>query len=454
MFILKLKDKLDEIFKRNAPPKEGSEYGKEVDLKLNDNVIIEAKYRCYAKRRYLTYLVRKLVRQRMEKDHDDLELTDQILADIDEKVNVWKDRFSDIEDLYKEAYSPEYIVDRLNLVEINDKIEENVKYMHPELKMNDSFTNRALFIWDIVWSLLAIYNDKELKPIFDSSVGTMENTKAREMFFDNVERRLRKIERMRYNVSTRLESEGYLGLDVPDGHTLRMFEYPDDFTWFLPEYRKARTEIKAKANTVWRYSTHPLLSKDNVLYGDGIENPLTAIENIFQPSHNDLDWEDPENRNIAYCDRVIHILHLEDLASYLKRKFGHSVANNKLKQLIDRISIILSWRSDGNYIGTGINDPYFERLEKENEARMDELIPGDHIYIRSHPAYVGVAKTFAWRLENVLVMRIEGTSIPGSIQVQGHGAGPYKLGKMQTHMTNEFVLGHKILNAFGNPPGF
>lgn len=386
--------------------------------------------------RYIQYRCRKLVNSGERKDYGNLELTSEEIEKIDLEVARLKARLSAVESLFLDALRNDG--DRLKLTQINTEISKPDKYYnHDAFKMVDPFTNRALFVWDIVWGLFAVYYEK-LSPAIEPSATSKARSEARNLIFKNVERRLRKIERMRYNVSARLEGD-----DLPetgsgtDGHSLRIFEYPLEDEGIIP-------------GDFWQHPTNSdgqITSKvDFVLTPRGESDPLAAIKWIF-PDDRSTGWARVERRTFNYCDKVIHILHLEELAGHLIRNGNEGTASSSLQKEVKegnprRISIVSSFTSKG-VIGSGRPlqdnpetepDPYFEYLK---DARMDELIPGDHIIVYSHPAFNGVSKK-EWRLENALVTRIGGTTLPRDIEVQGHDLGPYEFGSMQHDLLDLF----------------
>jgi hypothetical protein len=344
---MRLRDKLNEVFAYI-----------ELEEKLPVTVVsgdesvttyIPAIDRWVVKFHYLEFMCRKIVRFTMnEDDHQNLILSNSAIEKIDNDLPDYSELFPLIKNLYMDALNND--VDRLNLSIIRDKVHNNPdhKYEIPILKMLDPYQNRALFIWDIVWGLLTVYggkdkngNDKILEPVFNSSASGHNN--ARNLLFMNVERRLRKIERMRYNVSGRIGGDVFPFLTGQDGHTLRLFEYPKPFRatryWVPSNYWEQEGETP-------NFKLSPT----------GRQDPIAAIKSLFRQDE-PSGWINVEARTENLCDKVIHILHLEELALHLERSLLQPGATNRLKHHVDtenenRIAIVSSFTNSGS-IGSG-----------------------------------------------------------------------------------------------------
>lgn len=385
-----------------------------------------------AKCRYLAYFCRKYIRSQTGViiDSNNFQLNTAQESGLNTEATTVKGRFATIETLYTDAVNND--VDRLDLTLIEQKVFNNKRYLVEELGMIGLYKNRALFIWDILWGLMSVYSDF-VSIIFTNSTGA-ESTRIKNLIFENIERRLRKIERMRYNVSARFDND-----DLPpsgtglDGHTLRIFEYPIDKP-FMSGHRWANPTNDAG---------DIVDDAEFILTSAGLANPDMAIAEIFRPS-DPLGWINVEARTFNYCDKVIHILHLEELLKHLERLHGPTDARSRLLAEVQtgydrRVSIVSSFTNRG-VLGTGrprldgtLNDPYFVF----HDERLDSLIPGDHIILYSHPAYIGVAKE-PWRLENFLVTRLKGTKIPCDLELQGHGVGPDSFDIAQKELLRNF----------------
>lgn len=438
-----LNKKLSDVYERHVPE---SGPGAERDLREGSALLVPAEDRRSGKRRYLGYRCRQLVRERLSvDDRGDLDLDEGRAAEIDlsSEIDLLASeivlQFGAIEDFYKQMLNRES--GRLDLTEDGEIHKAIVmrpgKYRHAALRMWPPRKIRRLMIWDIVWGILAVHKDL-----------ARANEEHRDSIVETIERRLRKIERMRYHVSrdavtdtTSVSDRRLTGPanDRRDGHLLRMFEYPEHG---YPE------RVGGAAKGYWDHerdsSGDPTDLQEFVLIPpngqpNGVEDPLAAIQGIFTPADTSRGWRSIEDRTVNYCDKVIHTLHLEDLAQHLIRKTGTAAASQTLETLASsgwpkRLSIVTS-RTTPGAIGSGRNDDaYFELLE----GRIDELIPGDHIYLRSHPAYHGVSRG-AFRLENSLVTRILGTKLPRDVEVQGHGLGPYRFAVLQRELVEGFI---------------
>lgn len=293
--------------------------------------------------------------------------------------------------------------------------------------------NRLAFIWDILWGLTAI-TDKvvDFQGVLNIPLTGLDNE-----FFELIERRLHKLERMRYNVP----GVGGVGdtdpVEVPN---MILFCYPDSDDCPIEtcsiggeSYNPATDE-----NSDWE---HYLRAKQNAYACDFrliASDPRIAIERIFNvPLTSGGTRRDDSAKTRNYCDKVIQILHLEEVVDYLRRTARSDISLNPLKVLIVSsftwVDLVGSGKSNPDDMDS-TGDPFFEQLE----VRIDELIPGDHFILRNHPIYQAlVGEGAAWRLENALVSRIRGRSLPSDIEVEGHGLGPYPFRSMQADLLAE-----------------
>src|SRR5207249_1968890 len=130
-------------------------------------------------------------------------------------------------------------------------------------------------------------------------------------------------------------------------------------------------------------------SGDNyVFYLQDTADPVRAIEDLFTPSN------DYKNRNLLYCDQVIHILHMEALlwarkkrntnTAWLSNFIGNDPSLGKLRIFVpfwDGVTdptkpaaVYLAAQTDGTFFD-------FKRIH------ASELQLGDHLIIYNHPAY-------------------------------------------------------------------
>lgn len=317
-------------------------------------------------------------------------------------------------------------------------------YRSHALKMRTPRRNRSEFVWSILWGLVA--ND----------IRWLDHESD---LFAHIERRLRKIERMRYFVSI-AASVRTRSIDAQgrDGHVLRMFEYP---TTGYPRKLGGRGDEHWTGAVVGILKNFPPGSSVEAI---GANSPVDAITALFQEPDEPHGWGSVIGRHFNYCDTTLQMLHLEEVAAHLEATntdpnqralqlieeaaSPSADANTKATQRRFRFSIRSSWQVPGSSqstIGTGVSpdqalnrvgDPFFEFSE---DVRIDQLVPGDHIVVRSHPAFYGVS-TSAWRLENFLVTGFSdkrvGRQVPNGLELQGHGAGPWMLPQAQRKLVN------------------
>jgi len=401
------------------------------DLK-DGNAVVEKQHRMDAKARYIAFRCREFLRNNgAAADTSNLDIDEDLSAALrGEVMSAAVADFLRIEEAYHAALTNSSSV-RLNLDEIKIAIDNNPIYRKPLLRMVNPERNRSHFMWDIVWGLTT--NDRRW---LDHS----------SLLLEHVERRLRIVERMRYHVSTPQKGR-HIDDNGQDGHTLRRFEYP------RKRPQRYDTRVGGKAGPHWAgwpgaevFRLFGLISSESDSLPPnaqiGANAPATAINALFQTP--DGGWEKFGNRTINYCDKVIKILRLDEVAGHLTGTLGEAGANTHLKGLMDeasgnlaarntRINIDSPWAPPDtplSSIGSGVDpnstlgrigDPFFEY---KAAVRLDQLVPGDNLIIRSHPAWFAVS-TGAWQMENYLVTRVMGRTLPEGIEVQGHGAGPW-----------------------------
>lgn len=369
------------------------------------------------------------------------QLTADEEKEIDSSIANLSSRFKNIEKLYDSSLKND--VDRIDLKQIALEVVRNDRYKPEVLGMKKPYLNRAVFIWQILWGIMSTYYDKTLALQDDISSQSNENMKKN--VFDEIERRLRVIERMRYNVSRHLSDRDISrsGVNRVDKHTLRLFEYPDG---------SLNLKVGGKGEDYWEKKTG--LPADEFFLKDSVKDkPVDAIKSLFKPPNSSQPfikwWEKIESRNINYCDRVIHSLHLESLAYYISR--NTTDPNKYLKDIIDthpafveKLGVYTGPKYPGA-IASGLprsrweTDLFFERLK----VKFLDIIPGDHIILLNHPAYYGLSKG-AFGLENAIVTKIKGEILPLGFEVQGHGLGPYSFVLMQKDLIEEVKKRLKI----------
>lgn len=303
-------------------------------------------------------------------------------------------QFPEIESLYDEAV--DYTTDekRLNLEKAGRLLGRG----------NDPRTFRKKVIWDVVWGLIA--SEPEW---FLGKDGRLVAAPKRALIKEQTERRLRMIERIRYNAEP----------DRLPLSELQVFAYPTDSCRVGGKTYDSSTKDNPDWQQLW--IDHPddfkLVATD----------PTAAIKAIFEAK----EVGGRAVMTMHYCDHVITIIQLEALVESLERTHNPE----QLAQYEDRIGIITGWMPyNAGRIGSGVaGDPFFER----KRVRIDELVPGDYFQVKNHPAYQAFAiEGDVWGLENALLTCIKDIAVPGSFEVQGHGLGPLSFRQMQAHLVN------------------
>ena len=345
---------------------------------------------------------------------------------------------------------------------------------YKQLKMKWPVVRRRRYVFGLVWSLCR--NDPSLQG---------DDNASRERLMGHVSRRLRKIERMRYYVSVEYD-RAWRDRDNSEGrwfdhHVMRLFEYPqvNDSARFrhilgtppagtppdAPQWKLSgnmwitKARPSPTASVYWDVTEND--AKDFVLNAKGRANPVAAILSFFEaanpedfadfPSNRKKGWRQFSSRTWNYCDRVIHILHLEEWLYEIFRLAGGSIDNWKeptspsntvlTAALADptkgpdyiRVALVQS-ATNAKFVGSGSDaDMGFEK----KEIRVDELQLGDHLVQWNHPAYSALSDE-PFRLENSLVVDFKGTELPQGIIVQGHGMDPVSFGDMQATMIDRF----------------
>ena len=269
------------------------------------------------------------------------------------------------------------------------------------------------------------------------------------------DRRLRIVERMLYDVG-RVEKADILWRQAqidanPGGPWIdgknRIFEYPRvPEKFFLVPCRPDPTTGACQAPmTGWRahqdtglligpMRTNPLTTaawrpdpadpdKFNLLYTAGsLADAVTAVLSLFTPSTNFLD------RNLLFCDQVIHALQLEALVfSRQKRQPAAKtwLDTERAAKPAGWLRISSPFGVDKQFLASKREPAHFEFAT----VRATDLQPGDHLIIFNHPAYENATIAGAWKLENAVVVQ----SHP-KLLMQGHGSLIHDMDGMKRDM--------------------
>jgi hypothetical protein len=168
--------------------------------------------------------------------------------------------------------------------------------------------------------------------------------------------------------------------------------------------------------------THP----DYCFYLKAGSDPVKAIEDLFTPS------KDYKDRNLLFCDHVIHMLHIEALLWAKKKRSADTSwlasyigGNPSLGRLRIHIPIwngpaFLAGQNDGTYLE-------FQRIH------VSGIQVGDHLIVYNHPAYDKATVGGVWRLENAIAVIVY-----PRLLFQGHGTNPLTLDQMKQTMIGLF----------------
>ncbi len=280
-----------------------------------------------------------------------------------------------------------------------------------------------------------------------------------EMLHRIVDRRLRIVERMLYDVG-RADNRSWKSVAAagPWTDTLeRIFEYPrvpksvfvrscnpDDANfgfcrapmtgWRRPVDGYDLTgpnRAGPAASASWVKNPTETYSFEYTRPATTAPDSVTAIEQIFTPSTDYL------KRNLFYCDQVIHSLHLEALTfSETKRRAAgdHTWLEKEVKANGPgwlRVYYQFGTKDKDSFLAGDHEKSswYFEQLQ----VRQDDLQVGDHLIVYNHPAYDHITLHGVWRLENAVVVQ----TLP-ELEMQGHGSYVFSIGGAQRAMAKLF----------------
>jgi hypothetical protein len=337
----------------------------------------------------------------------------------------------------------------------------------------DMIEARRLYTLAIVWRAAALHDDL-WQPSSDGHTATLKVPQMNEI----LDRRLRMVERMAYNVSDSGALGGarwpatLTGATGPwrDGFRVRLFEYARvprtarfvnaigssniETDRSKPPYSTPKPWRVGERGTRLEYNVPPYpglffpasqaphwTSSSSSGYHRRLHpNGQTAaqvIDDMFTPNP-PTKWEDWWGRTWLFCDHCIAALHLEALLLGKRRRDGNDNAfNNILSSNSDYIEL-------GAFVGVGApqdrnrlmadnDDPYFNNIV----VNVNDLQIGDQLIFWNSFIY-GMISIGDWRLENALVMtldsdergsiRISGTPPSLQLSLQGHGTGMIRYG--------------------------
>ncbi len=438
------------------------------DLKEDDVIIVNKRIRGDVKYRLLEYRCRKYIRINIlngDEETNSSNITSNEQQSIRQLVTLLSTQLNTVEVFY------------LNRIYKNTPSDMRIQIDEFKMKTkykNDNLQYRRNILYQILFSLVAIYCGEEIDNI-------LLNNDLKEKLKDNIERRLRIIERFRYFVGGDKDVKGRLVNSA--------FKYPPsgmrysriqgispslDLMKWVRISESISTEIDhygcSDENNIknsWWHQIHPeykisvtttfpahkvgnlldwkdfSLTECSKKNSSRIFRAITGILTIpIDPDSNEPLPSDVIQKfytTYTYCDRVIHIVHLDELAVFLKKKNKENLLNDFGQN--DRIAIINPWREESNFIGTGDqNDPLYERIYN---LRFDEVIPGDNIVIINHPLYKGT-RMGSWQLENAIVTDMQGITMPDDIEAKGLGIGPNLIRYIQQHLAKSIYYTYWI----------
>jgi hypothetical protein len=334
---------------------------------------------------------------------------------------------------------------------------------------------RRLFTQAIIWRAAAI-EDEIWEPSADGRSATLKTAALNEL----IDRRLRLVERMAYNVASASALGGARwprtlpGATGPwrDGFRVRMFEYPR-----VPKIRQFNAVLSG--SPIWRLGERGTRYEYEVAQEDanleqrfaGIRFPPSqiphwrspgsrsyrqflapsgrtaaqVIDDMFIPTPADK-WEDWWGRTWMWCDHVIAALHLDSLLLGRRRRDGNDTRFNDLIDG-DYVSIgavvgAASRALDVDRLMADDDDPFF----LNTVVPVNDLQVGDHLIFWNSFIY-GMISTGDWRLENALVMTIDsdprsGIQMAGNppslqLSLQGHGTPRFPYGRYTGHIADK-----------------
>jgi hypothetical protein len=362
----------------------------------------------------------------------------------------------------------------------------------------------------IVWRAAAIHALQLWTPSANGKTATL----ATAAFDQLVDRRLRTVERMNYNIASARSwgGPGKLSITGPDGPWLdgfrvRMFEYPrvpntqiyrtaigaklrpaghralfdGAYDWaYSTDNKRLEREVPPKPGAYFRAPTVAVPARDDLrrhihqdpgpdpdpdriwrsLYRLRIQPvaPTTKAQVIDLVFRSHVDWWE---RTWIWCDHTIAALHLESLLHAIRRRTGSDAEFNTIGAAKPpgymSFDAVVDGHGSDEFLTDSGDTRYFENLTVD----LADLQVGDHLIFWNSPLY-GVLSDGDWRLENALIMDVD--SDPGAATVnvdglvmQGHGTGEKIYARFQReiagHLKEPFQAAqHAAASTSGSAP--
>jgi hypothetical protein len=380
-----------------------------------------------AKRHFIACTTRRRMRLEGVDEVADSEVSDAL----QDKLDNWaaadaQDVFPKVQQVFDRLYAIGG-TGRQDLTDVEETLRDSASLRRADIGFYPVEQKRSETLWLIVWGLAA--NDS-------SWLGDVDRMAEVDTL---VERRLWKLERMRYRAAPS---------SVGTVEQFQTFGYPGG----------APPSLGGQSPDHWEIGVTS--TADFVLnsIGSATLEPLTAIRSFYAPPIDPTTgaqepWHFSTHGTKTFCDRVIHLLHLEELAESLARQKGEAAANAEIRTIVnaspDRkgtFAIVGAFGTEGIVGGGATDDPYFELVQ----CRLDELVVGDHVILKNHPAYHGFPDaSLVWRLENALVTGLVNNRdtnephFPRDLELTGHGISPERFGVMQGDLLGTFAGGLK-----------
>jgi hypothetical protein len=216
----------------------------------------------------------------------------------------------------------------------------------------------------------------------------------------------------------------FQGICNPDSSALRLCQNPAMTDWHVrgAVHLMLRRTIRLNPTAAPHWNQTPA-SGYHFLLKPGAD-PVQAIEQLFLPS------EDYKNRNLLFCDHVIHILHMEALLwARKKRSADTSWLTGYIGSTPDKLRITYPIPSNVPFLAGQVDGVFFEF----QRIHISQAQVGDHLIVYNHPAYDKATVGGVWRLENAIVVQVYPKRL-----LQGHGTNPLTIDEMKAQMIGLF----------------
>lgn len=223
------------------------------------------------------------------------------------------------------------------------------------------------------------------------------------------------------------------GMDQWHEHSFRYIKLRDT-TW-PGRTKPMRIRLNSSARPFWE--PDPVyLNNDYRFQLKSGRDPVQAIEKLFERV---TGYEDYKDRNLLFCDHVIHALHMESLLWAKKKRSANTSWLTSYVSSPDKLRIYAPFWPDGPpYLGGQNDGVYFEH--KRIHSGTAQI--GDHLLVYNHPAYDKATVGGVWRLENAIVVQVY-----PHLLYQGHGTNPLTIGDMKAKMIGLFNRGLQRLRV-------